>query len=104
MMRPLRPPQPIRPKVSTMPRPQTEAATYLELYKLVTEQQRLEQELVTLEQRRDRIQTRLSELYTQISTISPTGPLQPGATPTTPQPRATAPTPTDSFNTVFLEY
>lgn len=49
----------IRPKISTMPRPKTEASMQLELYKLATEKQRLQQELRALEQRKQLLQERL---------------------------------------------
>lgn len=68
----MRPPlsqSPNRPKVSTMPRPKTEAAAYLDIYKLVTERKRLEQELEALEQRRDRIVRRLEILSHQTTTL-----------------------------------
>lgn len=51
-----------RPKVSTMPRPQTEATAYLNLYKLAIEKKRLQTELDSIEQRRHSIQKRLSLL------------------------------------------
>lgn len=57
----------IRPKVTTMPRNKTEASTQLELYKLVTEQQRLKQELQFIEQRRVMLKQRLSTLKSQIA-------------------------------------
>ncbi len=57
------------PKISTMPRPKTEAAAYLDIYKLITEKTRLERELETLEQRRDRIVQRLEILDTQVETL-----------------------------------
>ncbi|MDX2244018.1 MAG: hypothetical protein NW224_25355 [Leptolyngbyaceae cyanobacterium bins.302] len=68
-MRPHRSQSPIRPQISTMPRPQTEAAAYLNIYKLVTERKRLEQELELLNQRRDRISQRLEVLQQQTSAL-----------------------------------
>ncbi len=68
----MRPPlsqTPIRPKVSTMPRAKTEAAAYLDIYKLVTERKRLEQELESLNQRRDRILKRLEVLNQQAEAL-----------------------------------
>ncbi len=47
---------------STLPRPKTEAATYLNLYKLTIEKKRLEHELESIEVRRHRIQKRLTFL------------------------------------------
>ena len=55
-----------RPKVSTMPRPQTEAAAFLDIYKLVVEKKRLQGELVSMDDRRQQISDRLAILETQI--------------------------------------
>ncbi|MDF0556249.1 hypothetical protein [Kamptonema sp. UHCC 0994] len=49
----------IRPKISTMPRPKTEASMQLELYKLAMEKQRIQQELRVLEERKQQLQKRL---------------------------------------------
>ncbi|HLO51622.1 MAG TPA: hypothetical protein VK211_24625 [Kamptonema sp.] len=49
----------IAPKISTMPRPKTEASMQLELYKLAMEKQRIQQELCHLEQRKQQLQLRL---------------------------------------------
>ncbi|AUS99989.1 gas vesicle protein [Nostoc sp. CENA543] len=56
----------IRPKVTTMPRSKSEASNQLELYKLVTEQQRIKQELNFIEQRTVLLKQRLITLQTQI--------------------------------------
>lgn len=56
----------IRPKVTTMPRSKSEASNQLELYKLVTEQQRIKQELNFIEQRTVLLKQRLITLKTQI--------------------------------------
>jgi phage shock protein A len=58
----------IRPKITTMPRNQSEASNQLELYKLVTEQQRIKQELAFIEQRSVLLKQRLCTLKTQIDT------------------------------------
>lgn len=57
----------IRPKVTTMPRSKSEASSQLELYKLVTEQQRIKQELQFIEQRTSLLKQRLSTLKNQIA-------------------------------------
>ena len=57
-----RPPSKIHPKVSTLPRQRTEAAHYLDLYKLTVEKKRIQQELENLEQRRARLYSRLAEI------------------------------------------
>ncbi len=48
-----------------MPRKQTAATAHLELYKLLIEKQRLEQELETLEQRQQQITERLTALASE---------------------------------------
>ncbi len=96
---------PIRPQISTMPRPKTEAAAYLSIYKLVSEKKRLEQELQGLDQRRDRICQRLDVLNNQVATLKDSlqdfqadAVVKQGAIaqPQKPQP--------DGFSTLFLEY
>ncbi len=57
----------IRPKVTTMPRSKSEASSQLELYKLVTEQQRIKQELHFIEQRTSILKQRLNTLKDQIA-------------------------------------
>ena len=64
-----RPSSRIHPKISTLPRQRSEAAHYLDLYKLTVEKTRLKQELSHIEKRRDRIQERLSILEQQISDV-----------------------------------
>jgi chromosome segregation ATPase len=56
----------IRPKITTMPRSKSESSHQLELYKLVTEQQRIKQELNFIEQRTVLLKQRLITLKTQI--------------------------------------
>jgi hypothetical protein len=51
---------PIRPKISTMPRPQSEASLQLDVYKLVMEKQRIQAELRLIEQREQQLIQRLS--------------------------------------------
>ncbi|OKH49874.1 hypothetical protein NIES30_03940 [Phormidium tenue NIES-30] len=50
------------PKISTMPRPATEAAQYLDMYKLTVEKTRLEQELEYIDGRRQQLCDRLAEI------------------------------------------
>ncbi|MGB3201319.1 MAG: hypothetical protein WBA99_10470 [Nodosilinea sp.] len=57
-----RAPRRIFPKVSTMPRQQTEAAQYLDMYKLTVEKKRLQQELEYIDERRQRLCDRLDEI------------------------------------------
>jgi len=65
-----RPPSRIHPKVSTMPRQQSESSHYLNLYKLTVERKRLKQELASLNKRRDRIQDRLTVLDQDINVLT----------------------------------
>ncbi|MEP0915729.1 hypothetical protein NC981_02795 [Leptolyngbya sp. DQ-M1] len=86
-----------RPKISTMPRPQTEATAYLNLYKLAIEKKRLQTELDSIEQRRHRIQKRLSFLESQVSEMQ-----RESAPKLTSVTKISA---SDSaLNTLFLEY
>lgn len=88
-----------RPKISTMPRPQTEATACLHLYKLAIEKKRLQHELDVIEQRRHRIQKRLSFLESQVAEMQ-----QVTAT-SAPQPiPATEDSSDPALNTLFLEY
>lgn len=57
-----RPPKKIFPKVSTLPRQRSEAAQYLDMYKLAIEKKRLQQELQQMQQRQQQIQRRLAEI------------------------------------------
>ncbi|MEL6400995.1 MAG: hypothetical protein AAFR26_18295 [Cyanobacteria bacterium J06626_4] len=57
------------PKISTMPRQQSESSQYLTMYQLTIEKKRLQQELASLDQRRDRIQNRLAVLAQEIETV-----------------------------------
>lgn len=99
----------IYPKISTMPRPQSEASAHLEMYKLLVEKHRLQQELQSLDQRQQQIVERLAALEGQVSQLDATATklatkLQ--ATTSTPQP-AKRPEPREmrpEYNTLFLEY
>ncbi|MCC5617694.1 gas vesicle protein [Nostoc sp. CHAB 5836] len=57
----------IRHKVSTMPRNKSEASNQLELYKLITEKQRIQQELAFIEQQTGLLKQRLLTLQSQIN-------------------------------------
>jgi hypothetical protein len=56
-----------RHNFSTMPRNKSEASNQLELYKLITEKQRIQQELAFIEQQTGVLKQRLSILKTQIN-------------------------------------
>lgn len=62
----------IHPKISTMPRQQSEAAAFLDIYKLVIEKKRLQQELESMDQRRQLILTRLAVLDSQVADLENT--------------------------------
>lgn len=103
-MRPHPSQSPIRPKISTMQRPKTEAAAYLDIYKLVTEKKRLEQELERLEQRRDLILKRLDVLNSQVDNLETTAQeIRHNVSPTGLNPSYQE-ADSKSFNTLYLEY
>ncbi|MBR8841187.1 MAG: gas vesicle protein [Stigonema ocellatum SAG 48.90 = DSM 106950] len=57
----------IRPKVTTMPRNRTEASTQLEIYKIVTERQRIQREMHSIKERIIPLQNKLNVLNYQIA-------------------------------------
>jgi len=59
----------IRPKISTMPRKKSEAAAFLDIYKLVVEKKRLQEELEGMDERRWQICDRIAVLTTQIASL-----------------------------------
>ena len=63
-----RPPRPIRSKISTMPRKQSEADHQLELYKLITEKQRIQEKLEMMERQIQQLKSRLTTVTDQIET------------------------------------
>ncbi|MBW4519254.1 MAG: hypothetical protein KME16_06075 [Scytolyngbya sp. HA4215-MV1] len=96
----------IRPKISTMPRQKTEAAAYLDIYKLVNEKKRLQQELGILEERRVLIQQRLEVIEQQVAGLEKDAHRLRDHDPAPIAP-ATIPAkvaPSDNFDTLFLEY
>lgn len=101
----------IRAKISTMPRQQSEAAAFLDIYKLVIEKKRLQQELQGMDQRRQQILDRLPILEHQIAALEKTAHHLRDASPTpahTKQPQshpASALSLSDQMlETLFLEY
>jgi predicted nuclease with TOPRIM domain len=94
----------IRPKVSSIPRQQTEASAYLDIYKLVNEKKRLQQELEKLEQRRDRIQQRLQTIDVEVEQLKQSAQNLSQDTPVEKQIAALAQTIQSDFSTLFLEY
>jgi len=57
------------PKISSMPRKQSEATTHLEIYKLSVEKHRLEQELNNIQSREQQILKRLEEIEKQSNAL-----------------------------------
>jgi len=100
----------ILPKVSTMPRQQTEAAAVLDIYKLAIEKNRLQQELQEIERRRLQILSRLTVLEEQVDTLEAKAHQMRDASPvgssvTLPLPMSRSqPCPAEDFDLVFLEY
>ncbi len=96
-----------------MPRQQSESSHYLNLYKLTVERKRLNQELVSLNKRRDRIQDRLTVLEQEIAVLNDQAQELGEANAPSPQslsepssvvyPPATA-SEVDSYKTVTLDY
>jgi hypothetical protein len=62
-----RTPSRIFPKVSTLPRQRTEAAHYLDMYKLTVEKKRIQQELDNINLKQQRLQERLAEIDHQLA-------------------------------------
>ncbi len=90
-------------RLSTMPRPNTEARGYLDRYQMAIEKARLEKELETLEARRVQIQTRLQQLALSLGT--PVNP--PAGTIDNVQNLASTPhssTSLDAYQTFVLEF
>lgn len=98
----------IRPKISTMPRQKTEAAALLDLYKLAIEKKRLQQELHSMEARREQIQQRLLVLDRQVAGLEVSIEHLRQDHPAAPVPfRAQKPVThpaTDTFDMQFLDY
>ena len=98
----------IRPKISTMPRQKSEAATFLNIYKLLVEKKRLQEELENIDERRQQILQRLAVLEQHVATLeSDAEKMREGtsvdksSTEKSPQPLTSMPT---TFETLFLEY
>lgn len=91
-------------KISTMPRSRSEATVHLELYKLLVEKQRLQQELDTLEQRQQQIHERLAVLNTQVTELEVAKLEKPVTRPTSVNPTSTNSAEQSPFDTFLLEY
>lgn len=93
----------LRPQISTMPRKNTEAAAYLEIYKLVNERTRLQKELDSLDERRDRLEKRLEVINGDVAKLEVTAHQLRGvpSDKAIAQPQAAK---VDDFNTFQFEY
>jgi hypothetical protein len=107
----------IPPKISTMPRQQTEAAAYLDIYKLVIEKKRLQQELGGMDERRQQICDRLALLEQHITALEQAAhqvrdaEAKPARLPdavakplSSPKPTKPFTNPSPTFDTLFLDY
>jgi hypothetical protein len=97
----------IRPKISTMPRPRTEASAFLDLHKLTLEKKRLQQELNSMESRRQKLQERVAVIEEQVvrveKNIQQLRKLDSGdRSNSLVKPKSM--TANDTFDTLFLEY
>ena len=89
-----------------MPRQQTEATVYLDVYKLVVERKRLQQEQQNIEQRSQQINQRLGQLDQQSAALETTlqqmrSGIVPEARSLPSQTKAEQP---EAFDMLFLEY
>lgn len=98
------------PKVSSMPRPRSEASTHLEIYKMSVEKHRLQQELQNLKTRETRIKKRLEEIETQtqqlMSKVTNSASTEEASTKATPKPESQFNSPQSAFDLeqVYVEY
>jgi hypothetical protein len=113
------------PRISTLPRQRTEAAHYLDMYKLTVEKKRIHQELDNIHQKRQQLQERLVEIDHQLGGLgqgaealrdqvgqryaprpTPTHqrPTQPMPTSNIYFPERPAPEAQDDYGTVMLDY
>lgn len=97
-------PRKIVPKISTLPRQQSEASQHLERYKLAVEKARLQQELQALTIRQQQIKDRLGVLNQQLDPAGPSPQPESASQPTTRVYRPERPQPSPPFSTVTLDY
>ena len=101
----------IPPKISTIPRQQSEASDYLNLYQLAVEKQRLCQELQTIEQRTHQIHNRLAVIHHHMDRLKKNTPAlspEPSASsnPSLPglNPTRTQSAQVESYDVLTLDY
>ncbi|MCU0527784.1 MAG: hypothetical protein MUF72_23565 [Elainella sp. Prado103] len=96
--------------MSTMPRQQTEATAHLNIYRLLVERDRLQQELQNLDERRQQIMTRLDGLNSRVAELEQAAQQlrdqtdQPTVSAPNAKPQPTASAVSDEFDLLFLEY
>jgi len=89
-----------------MPRQKSEAAAFLDIYKLVVEKKRLQQELESLDQRRKQISDRITVLDRHVAHLEGTVDHMRATenNPVQPPPVVLPTNHDDTFNTLFLDY
>ncbi|MBD2773090.1 gas vesicle protein [Iningainema tapete] len=105
-MKNIHPRRTIQPTISTVPRYKSEASEQLELYKMVTKRQRIQQELQFMEQRLQLLKQQLSMLDSQIEksekNIQKLRQSTPISSPTTATPQKSVKS--SNFQTFHFEY
>ncbi|CCI33614.1 hypothetical protein MTo_01872 [Microcystis aeruginosa NIES-1211] len=106
-----RPPRPIRSKISTMPRKQSEADQQLELYKLITEKQRIQEKLEMMERQIQQLKSRLTFVTDQIEiteqsiqNMRTVNPPSVAKKPDSPKTVAQSSNNSSNFQAFYLEY
>lgn len=96
----------IHPKISSMPRKQSEATAHLEIYKMSVEKNRLQQELDNLKSREKNIIKRLAEIEKETEALISQVHSPQSSSPSKP-PKKSASQPLGSsfdFEEVYVEY
>lgn len=106
-----RSPRPIRSKISTMPRKQSEADQQLELYKLIIEKQRIQEKLEIMERQIQQLKSRLTFVTDQIETteqsiqnLRTVNPPSLAKKPDSPKTVAHSSNNSSNFQAFYLEY
>ncbi|NCQ83428.1 MAG: gas vesicle protein [Microcystis aeruginosa W13-18] len=101
----------IRSKISTMPRKQSEADQQLELYKLITEKQRIQEKLEIMERQIQQLKSRLTFVTDQIETteqsiqnLRTVNPPSLAKKPDSPKTVAHSSNNSSNFQAFYLEY
>jgi len=106
-----RSPRSIRSKISTMPRKQSEADQQLELYKLITEKQRIQEKLEIMERQIQQLKSRLTFVTDQVETteqsiqnLRTVNPPSLAKKPDSPKTVAHSSNNSSNFQAFYLEY